>query len=150
MAFTPFVETDLPSMAAFNEKLQAVLGDAISNDLVLETGAYVGTGTYGEDNPNILNFSGIPKMVAVYTESGLRPGINGGGFGYSFLWMEPVESAVVVTGSNSSTNCFFAQNGNSLSWHTDNTAASTAPNYQLNANDKKYYYIALVTSEVTK
>lgn len=37
----------------------------------IETGSYVGTGTYGDANPNTLTFSAVPKLVIIY---GMFPG----------------------------------------------------------------------------
>lgn len=37
----------------------------------IETGSYVGTGTYGSSNPNTLTFEFEPKILAIFTSSGV-------------------------------------------------------------------------------
>lgn len=64
MAFTPFTKDDLPTMAAFNEKLQAIFDDAESKAKI-EVGSYVGTGTYGSMNKTSLTFGFVPKFVLI-------------------------------------------------------------------------------------
>lgn len=66
MAFTPFVESDQPTMANFNEKFQECIQEAIEGGTEIFTGSYVGTGTYGADNPNTLTFPFTPKAWSVY------------------------------------------------------------------------------------
>lgn len=61
MAFTPFVETDQPTMAEFNEKFQECIAEALSHDVQIETGSYVGTGV----NPVTLTFSFTPQFVII-------------------------------------------------------------------------------------
>lgn len=65
MAFTPFVETDQPTMASFNEKFQQAIQDATAQGLKIEVVTYIGTGTYGQDNPTSISFSFVPKMVII-------------------------------------------------------------------------------------
>lgn len=62
MAFTPFVDTDQPTMAEFNEKFQECIAEAFSHDVQIETGSYVGTGT----NSITINFSNPPKIVFIF------------------------------------------------------------------------------------
>ena len=40
----------------------------------IETGSYVGTGTYGANNPNTLTFGFVPKLVIIYERSQNRDG----------------------------------------------------------------------------
>lgn len=54
MAFVPFTKDDQPTMAAFNEKFQQAIDEAVSRGVKIEVGSYVGTGTYGKSNPNSL------------------------------------------------------------------------------------------------
>lgn len=94
----------------------------------IATGSYVGTGTYGADNPNSLTFDGIPKMVCVFDSTGSGFTENGGGF----IWIQG------NVGSTSYNDNKFTQIGNTLSWYTD-----TAQN-QLNNSGKTYVYLALI------
>lgn len=116
-----------------NEGLYDILGNSllslpITPGTQIATGSYVGTGTYGADNPNSLTFDGIPKMVCVFDSTGNGFTENGGGF----IWIQG------NVGSISYNDNKFTQIGNTLSWYTD-----TAPN-QLNNSGKTYVYLALI------
>ena len=69
MAFVPFTKDDQPTMAAFNERFQQVIDEAVSRGVKIEVGSYVGTNTYGADNPNSLTFRFKPKLVFVFGRS---------------------------------------------------------------------------------
>lgn len=65
MAFVPFVESDQPTMAAFNEKFQQILDVTLGADVKIETGSYVGNGAYGASNAKSLTFSFVPELLFV-------------------------------------------------------------------------------------
>lgn len=65
MSFVPFTKDDQPTMAAFNEKFQQIF-DLADSKIEMEILTYVGTGTYGPDNPNSLSFKSRPSFVAIY------------------------------------------------------------------------------------
>lgn len=44
MAFVPFVESDQPTMAAFNEKFQEAISTAMAADPTISVGSYTGNG----------------------------------------------------------------------------------------------------------
>jgi hypothetical protein len=52
------------TLSALASALQSVRGYA-----KIQTGSYVGTGTYGADNPCSLTFNMIPKILFVYEET---------------------------------------------------------------------------------
>lgn len=71
MAFVPFVETDQPTMAAFNEKFQQNYEAAVSACAKIESGTYVGSG----DGTKSLTFGFVPKLVVIYgSKSGSTEG----------------------------------------------------------------------------
>lgn len=102
------------------------------------TGSYVGTGTYGADNPNTLTFPFEPKAVfivgvknddrsTVYTTT--MPLINGcPAMNVSF----PAHTGLSYTN-------FVQWNENSVSWYT----IGNGSDQQLNASFCTYYYFAL-------
>lgn len=65
MAFTPFTESDQPTMANFNEKFQEAIQAALDEDLKIEVGTYTGTGTGGASNPNHLTLSLNCKLLLI-------------------------------------------------------------------------------------
>lgn len=86
------------------------------------TGSYVGTGTYGADNPNTLRFVFAPKLALVTAE-----GATGLGDTTGMAWNgNPTVGTKTVT-----------VDGNSLSWH-GNSAAN-----QLNTSGTRYYYTVI-------
>ena len=108
-----------------------VLGDKTS----IETGSYVGTGTYGSGNPNTLTFRFEPKFVHIQSYSiG-----NGDSTGYGFAFF--LSGARGFTIGPSSSNDLFSLNAkfnkNILSWYQDNEYA------QLNEKKVKYFFAAL-------
>lgn len=107
----------------------------------IEVGSYVGTGTYGQANPNTLTFGFAPKLVLIYNGSkdyamffafGLGGGYTSGG--YLFAWSS--EMAV-------SNDTYAKINGNVLNWYASNTSATTSRSIQFNVESQTYHYLAI-------
>lgn len=144
MAFTPFTESDQPTMTAFNEKLQAVLDTAIKAGIKVEYGTYKGTGTYGKGHKNSLSFTQKPKIVFITApyDSNNRTGAT----------------AVIVCGNEMSTvndlvggyylDVEYAEN--SISWYCyggvayNGTSVSATARGQLNDSFYTYHYAAVL------
>lgn len=92
----------------------------------IAAGSYVGTGTYGQSNPNTLEFDAPPLMVFVVGE------------GSFFAIQGSSEANVIYYGSGGALNLTW--NGNSLSWYV---YAEPTDYKQFNMEGKTYYYIAL-------
>lgn len=99
----------------------------------IETGSYVGTGTFGESNPNTLTFGFVPKLVMVSSST-----INTAGSALitPMIWFDGVISAF-TTPSGYTNN--FTLDGNTISWYS----TSTYTKDQYNNNGETYYYIAI-------
>ena len=114
---------------------------------IVETGTYVGTGTYGEANPNTLTFSRKPVVVII---TSYQPGsANSGGFAL-FMRGNPVGAAgwsvadrADIGGAAPSLDW---SQGTKVSWHTKDTSTNGAL-YQLNNSGVGYYYAALTLAE---
>lgn len=148
MNVTPFQSTDEFTMAGFNGKLSDInsgvnteITSALSGLARIETGSYVGTGTYGASNPNTLTFRFAPKLVLIYNGSkdyamffafGLGGGYTSGG--YLFAWSS--EMAV-------SNDTYAKINGNVLNWYASNTSATTSRSIQFNVESQTYHYLAI-------
>ena len=139
MAFTPFVETDQPTMANFNEKLQSVLSDAIAGGIAggikVVSGARTGNGTYGSENKITLNFSTRPLAI-LYAPST-------GGYGNIVL----IRNCSMYTpdfnvSSYLDTNVTWSSN--SVSWYHNSNQ-----NHQGNADGTVYRYIAICEGGAT-
>ena len=131
-----------------------ILGNTIPVPKI-ETGSYVGTGTYGVDNPNTLTFGFEPKFVAIVTlpssttsTSGLTTAI----FVPQALTSEFSNRGYLVSQGNlyygglnlvpySSTTNYYTNyakiEGNTLSWYSSNVPV------QLNSNNFIYNYVAI-------
>lgn len=123
----------------------------------IATGSYVGTGTYGVNNPCTLTALGFaPKFVMVYMDdmgslSGSRDGITQ----YSFTLMaaRPALKAsrytkTLVNENNSFQSAevtdHFEWGEDSFSWYTEfSNSSGGAPLGQLNESGKTFYYIAI-------
>lgn len=100
------------------------LQSQVESGVKIQTGSYVGTGTYGESNPNTLTFDFEPKLVMVVSQNSYSFGTNSG-----IAWMgQP----------GASNGKIFTLSGNSLSWYSSDGTAS-----QLNNDGSIYYYFAL-------
>lgn len=103
-------------------------------------GSYVGTGTHGDDNPNMLTFPFAPKLVIV-THADAHPTI----FQY------PVTSVLTWEDQNSGGDTTAEWSGNTLSWRGGGNywygggGSSTDMNEkgQLNVLGKTYFYFAI-------
>lgn len=108
----------------------------------IEVGSYVGTGTYGQANPNTLTFGFVPKFVWIYE------------WFRSDGWHDAGDAAKIPfeiipegefgrkyppsTDPSPSTNTYSKRVGSTLYWY--NTGSDGA---QLNYPDSTYYYIAI-------
>ena len=104
----------------------------------IETGSYVGTGTYGQANPNTLTFGFVPKLVII------------GGRNYQNTYGSTIaimDSAffMAIAGKSSSLSPDSSSyevvsiTGNSMSWYTTENKVD----YQFNLSGSVYHYIAI-------
>lgn len=105
------------------------------------TGSYVGTGTYGENNPNTLEFGFIPKLVIVSNKT------NTTSFNYWFtaFFYYGVETIQYYRASGSPSASTAYGGTESVSWNLSilNWFNSSSAMGQLNASGNTYYYIAI-------
>ena len=104
----------------------------------IETGSYVGTGTYGQANPNTLTFGFAPKLVII-----------GGGnyqntYGSTIAIMDSAFFMAIAGKSSSlspdsSSYEVVSITGNSMSWYTTENKVD----YQFNLSGSVYHYIAI-------
>lgn len=141
MNVAPFQSTDEFTMAEFNGKISDInsgvnteITSALSGLARIETGSYVGTGTYGSSNPNTLTFGFVPK---VWGWLGYKS--NGSTFfipSIAFIqWGE--KNIQIAIGTGSSGGCFPTYQNSSVSW------SANSHYVQANQKDYTYYYIAI-------
>ncbi len=111
-----------------------VPGDNILSSMKTQTGSYVGTGTYGIDNPNALTFEFKPKFVVVK----LSGAMSVYGSGNSFFWIAGDNGAFSLNELNSEYGTMIGIEGNTLTWYS-----TKAAEYQANYSGYTYRYFAI-------
>ena len=97
------------------------------------TGSYVGTGTYGSNNENILNLSIKPRLLIVAGENCMMIASYGVAFGLFFC-------EITGTSSNVQVNSVLWGDSTVQWWSTNGTYG---PEFQMNTNGKQYHYVAV-------
>lgn len=87
---------------------------------VISVGTYTGTGTYGQDNPNTLEFPTAPTVVTIY----------GGG------------QTLAISSTETSGTAYIS--GNTATWYSETSAAD-----QLNSQGVTYSYVAIRKAATT-
>lgn len=99
----------------------------LGDKAMVQVVSYVGTGTYGESNPNSLTFDFVPKAIMV----------RDNGQGTRFLEaIYGMEFAAVKYSDGSFVSMIW--NKKTVSWYSDSD-----PYYQMNLNGAKYYAVAI-------
>lgn len=111
------------------------------------TGSYVGTGTYGANNPNTLTFPFEPKIVFVSRADAIPSGTTGK-FGIQLMLTRGCSMAItfLFSTSNSEPNAILSKitaswNGNTVSFYSTNSNYSKQG--QLNGEGTNYNYVAI-------
>ena len=141
MVFTPFTPDDLPSMANFNEKLQALFDGSTK----IEIGEYVGDGKTHKSLSNMktLHFQSRPKAVLI-SPSGVYQGYSFG----NVLWLyeQTTGLAWINNYAANSKDLTLVWNDNKLSWFGSGPLTPNAtwgPYFNLNASGQTYRYIVI-------
>ena len=168
MNVTPFVGTDNFNMETFNNMISQINGGVnseISDVLAqlgtkakFQTGSYVGTGTYGADNPCSLTFDFVPKVVYIsqptYIEVEASDGqhsiyphfiqmVNVSPIGNG-LFLQRKIGQYIAAQLNSVVSCSF--NDKTVSWYnfvSSNSSIASDAILQMNNSGTTYYYMAI-------
>lgn len=100
----------------------------LGNRSRIEVGSYVGTGTYGEDNPNSLTFGFEPKIIWIAPVSGTN---------ISATIRRDTNEGVAIYAATNIYSLTTSWSGNTVTWYT------SSKTYQLNGSGVAYSYIAL-------
>ena len=131
-AETARVDAELAALDAAKAE-QTALDALDASRLVYKIGGYTGTGKYGVNNKNRLEFDFKPLMVAVCSNSDYPGGfvwVNGQKYGRSW----------VSTSRADKVHLFWEDKA--LEWYSSNGTGA-----QLNTEDDNYYYFALGVAE---
>lgn len=96
----------------------------------IETGSYVGTGTYGASNPNTLTFGFSPKVIFIYTNNSSEVAILLKDQTIARNNQQGTSSAQLLRG--------ITWTGNTVSWYNSDSA-----DQQRNEANKQYTYIVI-------
>ncbi len=139
MAFTPFVDSDLPSMANFNAKFLEAISDAVGQSAKIQTGSYTGTGTYGSANQCILTFEFVPDIFFI-CGTVKRSSFTNYVMGFVVRNNDkmPLSGTHTCDINTSSVDfqgyCFVNWGLNSIAYY------GSGADYQMNSNGYKYYW----------
>ena len=103
----------------------------------IETGSYVGTGTYGQSNPNTLTFEFEPKALFIQEENDNYQALMLPGKTISYPFYNNGEDIMFPRRSYNRV----AFSGSSVSWYCD--GADSLATVQLNQSNVNYYYLVL-------
>lgn len=103
----------------------------------IQTGSYVGTGTYGKNNPCSLTFDFPPKIVFVFRTSDRYQSSHNDGYGRYVMNIFAFGGFKIKTGSGS-TDINYSISGNKLSWYSDSDSEG-----QINYSNETYGYIGI-------
>lgn len=95
-------------------------------------GSYVGTGTYGESNPNTLTFDFIPKFVLVLCEDS--------SFHKALIMLNPSRYGICSAGSSGYYPVTWS--AKTVSWYYDGGTGGEVLQ-QMNSDKKTYHYTAI-------
>lgn len=107
----------------------------------IETGSYVGTGTFGQANPNTLTFAFVPKIVIVFgptAGSGLVDPLTN----YSMILTRDAGFSGYSASNVIGYHVVHQITGGTISWYTQNIGSSGA-GAQGNIANSTYNYIAI-------
>ena len=100
---------------------------AVSGAAKIQTGSYVGTGTYGESNPCSLTFDFVPRCIIIFRNVANHSNFTG-------TFVNPSTSYEGTTWADS--KCSWSNK--SMSWRNDGSARN-----QLNESGHAYNFVAI-------
>lgn len=106
----------------------------------IETGSYVGTGTYGQSNPTTITLKGPPKFVIIGTKYGAKLTYYGS-MAYlsnTAIWWDGITNEYVCGGGSNTGTITFSVSDNMFQMYS-NMAIN-----QMNDNNTTYYYFAIL------
>lgn len=113
----------------------------------IETGSYVGTGTYGSSKPNVLTFPFAPKLFSIYGIGGSSIALLEQNSADARNVIFPPQSHLTTTYVADKAPCINYRNegygkrsadGKTIYWYNNSSAQ-----HQLNSSSTTYYYFAI-------
>lgn len=151
MNVTPFQSTDEFTMDGFNGKIAAVnsnvdseIASALTGFARIETGSYVGTGTYGADNPNTLTFGFVPKLLIISDYYAANLDYVGSGRAIFFNTF-PLNTNIYYMEGNVVNILIFTEWGKTVKWYSNSDASAQLNHAPSSGFEDKaiYRYLAI-------
>lgn len=123
---------------ADNAAIDAAVAQLLDSMPKVIVGSYVGTGTYGRTNPNILTFEAQPKLVLIQQKD------NTNNYYCCFsliIWGTPRIPMVTANASQNAYSLYASYEGNTVSWYDGDSGADSSR--QLNLSEHTYSYLAI-------
>ena len=123
---------------ADNAKIEAALTELKNNMPHIYAGSYVGTGTYGSSNPNVLTFDFTPKLLIM--NGYVATGIYNDNFSryYKLYAVRGSEYCHYWYSSNGADTMYLIWGENSVSWYNKGSFKA-----QLNDKGHTYHYVVI-------
>lgn len=120
-------------------------GQTFGGGAKIQTGSYVGTGTYGANNPVVVNFN-LQPLLFLCLESDQDTGFafDNSGYSGSILWISGQTKFYSNNGSGSFNYIPISETGSSLSWYSDRAVGDPAQ-AQLNSLGRIYIWLVIGT-----
>lgn len=109
---------------------------SVNSKARVQTGSYVGTGTYGANNPCSLTFDFPPKIVFVFRTSDNYKASRNDGYGRYVMNIFAFGGFKMYCGSTNNIN--YSISGNKLSWYANSDSED-----QINYSNETYGYIGI-------
>ncbi len=142
-------------LTATNPEIDQALTEIVSKIATLEngavkiqTGSYVGTGTYGVDNPCSLTFDFVPELVIIMpvgrpTTSSYDAYSNVMSKGLSTTTYYGLQSSTYPYIDDNNNYCHVLSFNNTVAWYNDPPNVNYGPGGQQNYSGKTYTYFAV-------
>ncbi len=140
----------IPNVLTGSSGADAARKDYVDNLIAscakIQTGSYVGTGTYGPSNPVTLTFNFVPYFFVLSVSNiaehqgananyaDLSTGYNDG----IWLWQHGIATYRMYARYQ----IIWTQQNSRLTWYYNGTNEYVDGNYQMNESNKSYYWIA--------
>lgn len=120
---------------ADNQKIDAAIKTAAQGNCRVAVGSYVGTGAYGEANPNSIACPFRPLFIILDTQS-----LHGSSYGQQHtIFYYGMENAL---GCETSSQLALSWDGNTVTWYLTGNNSEPAKR-QFNTSGKTYHYIVV-------
>ncbi len=120
---------------ADNQKIDAAIKTAAQGNCRVAVGSYVGTGAYGEANPNSITCPFRPLFIILDTQS-----LRGSSYGQQHtIFYYGMENAL---GCETSSQLVLSWDGNTVTWYLTGNNSEPAKR-QFNTSGKTYHYIVV-------